>query len=91
MYRLTLSREERKAIDWIGHRYFHGDNLYSLLISCRLIPDFAAWDDDDLIAFDIPEHIAWEIKFGIESEDSFLACFDSSLKSKLIAFIDSIV
>lgn len=31
MYNLILSYDERKAIEWVGHRYAHGDDLWNLL------------------------------------------------------------
>ncbi len=37
MYSLTLTREDRKAIDWIGDRYAHGSDLKRLL-----------WNNDDV-------------------------------------------
>lgn len=33
-YTLTLTSGERKAIDWVGHRYAHGDDLSNVLLSC---------------------------------------------------------
>lgn len=31
MYRLTLTQSERAALDFVGYRYRHGDDLYRLL------------------------------------------------------------
>ena len=31
MYKLTLTPDERAALDFVGYRYLHGDELYRLL------------------------------------------------------------
>ena len=97
-YELILTRGERRAIDWVGYRYFHGDDLYNLLAKSPVThsavnaeeEDFW-WQGDYDIKFEIPEHIAWEIKDGIEDEDCELSCFSEPLKEKLLRFIESII
>lgn len=90
MYRIILTLEERQAIDWIGRRYFHGDDLYELFCLCDIEAD-ENWDTDKTIEFSIPEHIAWEIKDGLEEEDSFCACFGPDLTNKFNNLIREIV
>lgn len=91
MYKLTLTRSERKAIDWVGYRYAHGDDLYKLLWGRSIANDGAEveWDDDIDISFAIPEHIAWEIREACEEDN--LECFSSELVSKLVDFCNKIV
>jgi hypothetical protein len=91
VYTLTLTQSERQAIDWIGHRYAHGNDLYSLLWGGEVIafPPDADWDDCRPITFHIPEHIAWEIQ-RIGEEDKW-ACFAPEFVNKLEAFICGIV
>lgn len=92
MYKLTLTAEERKAIDWIGNRYGHGDDLYRILwleCICRrsdngkvagIEPD--EWNDDCDIEFTIPEHAALGIKKIAEDDGWDWTCFDEKLASK---------
>ena len=92
-YKLTLTHDERKAIDWIGNRYFHGDELYHLLMdSIKFYNTLEnTWIDPITITYEIPEHLAWSIKDGIESENYELTCFNDKLKNKLLKFIYSII
>ncbi len=92
-YHLTLTHAERRAIDWVGHRYSHGDNLYSLVWgqNTSALPDDADWDDERDITFNLPEHVAWQIN-DIGEEDNFLwTCFARELSGKLNTFCDRIV
>ena len=95
MYKLTLTYEERKAINWISYRYFHGDDLYKLLIRCdNYISDYRtsnAWDSLDDITFIIPENVAWQIRANFEAENCEFACFSSELSNKLLKFCFNIV
>lgn len=97
-YQLILTASERQAIDWVGHRYSHGNKLYKLLwlksdanfvgLSLELND---GWCDLCPIMFTIPEHIAWQIKkIGKECEFRW-DCFADELKAKLNHFCDSIV
>jgi hypothetical protein len=89
MYTLTLTSADRKAIDWIGHRYRHGDELYSLLWSeCEQSPDDQDWDSDQPIRFDIPENVAWQI---VEIIGEGLDCFSDDLRSRLWEFAAQVV
>lgn len=88
MYRLTLTREERKAIDWVGYRYRHGDELYRLLWPLNHTPSEADWDADCEITFVVPEAIAWLIA-GIIDED--LDCLSPAFAGKLIEWRSKIV
>lgn len=97
MHTLTLSHDERKAIDWIGDRYAHGDELSKLLwnnedVDTGFLPDehdVMEWDGDYDIEFSFPEHVAWEISRIVEEDN--LACFSNDLKEKIQSFCDSIV
>jgi hypothetical protein len=92
MYRLTLTKEERKAIDWIGNRYPHGNDLYLLLwAKSEPIPDDMDWDAEGEMEFLIPEHIAWEIDaMGLGSCYKW-DCFSDELVIKLNAFCGQLV
>lgn len=91
-YKLTLTLGERRAIDWVGYRYSHGDKLYSLLwADSTQTPDDADWDDARDITFSIPEHVAWEIREIGEECDYLWDCFADELSCKLTDFCLSIV
>lgn len=92
MYHLTLTSNERKALDWVGGRYAHGHDLYKLLwVESTATPDDADWDADCDIAFAIPEHIAWRInEIGEECEHRW-DCFSPDLAVKLNSLCESIV
>jgi hypothetical protein len=87
-YGLTLTKSERKAINWIGHRYRHGDEFRRLLMECSSTPDDADWDDERDIKYTIPEHIAWAMA---EIIDEGLDCFSDEFCDKLLAFRYNIV
>lgn len=90
MYKLTLTHSERQAIDWVGYRYWHGDDFYKLLWSeCKQEPNDVDWDSHFPITFLIPEHIAWTIRDNLLEDN--LACFAPSLVEKLHNFLDKIV
>ena len=92
MYHLTLTAGERKAIDWIGNRYDHGDDLYKLLwTKCGTDPVDADWDHDGPITFAIPEYVAWEIGDMGERNNYLWDCFAPELASKLTDFCLKIV
>lgn len=81
MYTLTLTRGEREALDWIGGRYRHGDELGTLLwMDCTANP-LDEWDGDMDITFHIPEHVAWTISEIIDADS--LACLGTRLSRKL--------
>lgn len=84
MYTLTLTYSERQAIDWIGGRYRHGDELANLL--SELTND--EWHGPEDIVFSVPEHVAWTIS---EIIDEGLDCFAPELQHKLYKFQGSIV
>ncbi len=88
MYKLTLTKDERAAFDWVGDRYNTGDIVSSLLIGC--MPEGKEWDDDGDITFIIPEHVAWSIK-ECRDEESGWPCFDDNLTTKMEELVFSIV
>jgi hypothetical protein len=61
MYSFTLTADEWRAFDWVGDRYNSG-KVADLLMDC--IPEDREWGDDGDITFQIPEHLAWEIRPG---------------------------
>ena len=97
MYKLTLTLGERKAIDFVGDSYRHGHELYTLL--CRADwyiengDNVGDWDCANDLTMHIPEHLAWDIRDLIEDtfNDTGLACFADSLRSKLFDFSNAIV
>lgn len=83
-------------MDWIGGRYFWGDQLGSLLTGdCFTLDNDTEhrteWDDSEDITFRVPENIAWTIRDNLEAEDSWMPCAGSELSAKLRQFCDRIV
>jgi len=98
MYELTLTRQERDAIDWVGYRYSNGDDLYTLLCKCDYKSEHktsSAWDSKSDITFLVPEYIAWEIAENAEKEDGDYVynfpCFAHALANKLRLFCENLV
>ena len=94
MYNLLLTTDERSAIDWIGYRYDHGDNLKGLLTECEMIADEVEsedieWSGDYDIEFTVPEHVAWAINEIIDNGN--FECFSIELVRKLLDFANSVV
>ena len=97
-YKLTLSKQDREAIDWVGYRYSNGDELYTLLYKCDYISEHktsCAWDSKSDITFLIPEYIAWEIAENAEQEDGDYVynfpCFANEFADKLRLFCENLV
>lgn len=95
MYTLTLTYAERKAIDWVGYRYEHGDNLRDLLeeAESKVNSDYDCdkWEEPIDITFHIPENLAWAInEIGEECEFRW-DCFAEELAEKLNDFCNQIV
>jgi len=86
-YKLTLTHDERQAIDWVGNRYAHGDELGLLLREWTE----AEWDDEHDITFVLPEHVAWWIQDIGEEEEYRWTCFAPSFVHKLDQFVAGIV
>lgn len=93
MYTLTLTREERKTFDWVGHRYTNGNEMASLLSSCLFKPESGDdyWHGISTVTFQVPEHIAWEIRSLSETENNLWPSFGPELKAKMQAFVEGIV
>ena len=93
-YKLTLTKEDRKAIDWIGDRYSGAPALYRAWQACETDPE-RDWSDEGDFNLVIPEHVAWEIQSAVDEDmdggHSAWPCFAPSLRDKLNAFLDSIV
>ena len=94
MYNLLLTCDERSAIDWIGNRYDHGDDLRGLLTECEMVADEVEsedieWSGDYEIKFTVPEHVAWAINEIIDNGN--LECFAYPLVTKLLDFANSVV
>lgn len=90
LYQLLLTKDERKAFDWVGERYSSSGYDMAQLIQ-EGIPIESSWDDAGDITFSIPEHVAWEMQELAESEDFGFPCLADSLVSKLWSFFDSLV
>lgn len=91
MYKLTLTLPERQAIDWVGHRYAHGNDLFHLLSQCRSDDDSIDWDEKQDIVYHVPEHVAWEIN-NIADQCGFQwDCFGVEFCEKLNSFCDKII
>ena len=92
MYQLTLSKDERAEIDWIGSRYSNGNDLYIYLwLASENSPDDVDWDSDVDITFTVPEHIAWGISEIYKDNEESWPCFSQELCLKMNKFLDRIV
>jgi hypothetical protein len=96
-YTLTLTADERRAIDWIGGRYATGDDLRDrLLDSIELRDDTddlppTIWNERGEVTFSLTEADAWEVRELCEQEEFLFPCFSAELTAKLQALCDSIV
>ena len=92
MYHLTLTADERKALDWVGDRYAHGHDLYKLLwVHCEPEGNEEDWDSPNPINFEVSEDVAWQIAAIGEECEYRWDCFAPQLAEKLTAFCVSIV
>ena len=96
MYTLTLTSGQRQAIDFVGDRYAHGDNLFDILMGCEWHDEtdraeVVEWDSSEDITFWIPEHRAWEINEIREDCKGLWDCFDAELVGVMDSFCDKIV
>ncbi len=92
MYTLTLTAPERKAIDFVGGRYWHGHDLYRILwTECKQSPNDVDWDSEDDIQFLIPEHIAWDIDRAASEDNYQFDLFGGELFDKLLTLCGQIV
>jgi hypothetical protein len=101
-YTLTLTHDERQAIDWVGYRYPCGDEFRKLLTNSRVSSDtpediesgvgywLSGWESNQDITYSIPESIAWGIN-DLLGEPGSIACFEPSFVSKLWEFMERIV
>lgn len=90
MYTLTLTAGERKAIDFVGFRYEHGEDLRWMLDSLIASDAIAhLWDEDMDISFEFEEHEAWDFKNTFENCQWDL--FAPSLVQKMLNFMDEII
>ena len=88
MYKLTLTTDERREIDFVGGRYPHGHDLFKLLMSCDFEND---WDSEGDVTFTMPEHIAWAIgELAHEGEHQW-ALFSLETASKMEVFLMQVV
>jgi hypothetical protein len=89
-YSITLSFSERAAIDWIGGRYSHGDDLSKLLYhQGHQTPEEAEWGFHEDITFHLTENQAWGIQEIVEQDN--LACFSDNLKQKFYSLLEKVV
>lgn len=92
MYKLTLTRSERKAINFAGYRYCCGDELFNHLCDSEFDHD---WDSQEDIEFRIPENLAWLINECISEDTNKLeTCFplfSDELSKKLIDFYNEVI
>ena len=71
MYNLLLTSAERSAIDWIGDRYDHGDDLRGHLTECEMIADEVESED-----------IEWSGDYEIEFKSDFKILLSDGLFKK---------
>lgn len=86
-YTLTLTADERAALDWVGGRYAGSSAVRSIVSG--VVGD--AWDSPDDVAAEISESQAWEISEAASTDDGHWPCLDRELRDKLDDLVDSIV
>jgi hypothetical protein len=90
MYTLMLTKDERKAIDFVGNRYWNGYDLQDLLQDGEVVAD-GEWDSDGDVRYAIPENIAWDVVSAWELEEKQCPLFGPDLTVKIVTFLESIV
>lgn len=95
MYTLTLTKSERDAIDWVGYRYGHGDELRAILENAmrKINPDYDCdkWEERIDTTFQIPEYLAWDICDIAEECEYRWDCFAPELAEKLTNFCMGVI
>lgn len=90
MYKLTLSKMERNAIDWVGHRDWNGDDFFRLLLDCPVMGiEEWEWSEDFDLTFLIPEHHAWSICSWVN--ELGIPHFSPALSRKLYLFVNEVI
>ncbi len=92
MYSITLNKNDRQAIDWIGDRYSHGSDLKQILESedVKPSPD-EPWESGQEITYRLPEYKAWELKEIVEEGNLDCINLGSNLAQELTRLVSSIV
>jgi hypothetical protein len=91
-YRLTLTHDERRAIDWIGDRYWNGHDLFRtlwILSTLEEPADVDEWIDPRDMTFAVPEPAAWAISIWYAEEGC--PCFAPDLAAKIARFCEVVV
>ncbi len=93
MWQLTLTLDERRAIDWVGHRYAHGDTLFRILTTeCPTQPEEFEWAEPGDVVFTIPsETVLWMIDEVGQECEYLWDCFAPVLAAKLQTLCDEVV
>lgn len=95
MYTLTLTKSERDAIDWVGYRYSHGDELRAILENAvrKVNSDYDCdkWEERIDTTFQIPEYLAWDICDIAEECEYRWDCFAPELAEKLTNFCMGVI
>jgi hypothetical protein len=88
-YNLTLTRDERAALDWTGDASAAGAIHYLLLwLESAVEPEDADWDSADPITFTMSEHVACSVRAIVEGG---LDCLSAPLVRKFQRFSAQIV
>lgn len=94
MRKLTLTKSERDAMDWIGYRYPHGYDFYKLLMDADWHPkttevindvtytDGPEWDSEGEITFHINDELFFRIQQLLSECD--YDCIVDSFAEKLM-------
>lgn len=99
-YKLRLTIGERKAIDWVGDRYAHGNDLWEILTDTHDWEFHTTQEDDDTdwgwlsdvdITFTLQEYQAWAIQGIAEECNHQWDCFAPELVAKLETLLGQIV
>lgn len=86
-FQLTLNKSDRAAIDWVGHRYSHGDEL------CNFLGQFDPGSDDyendpwcldSELTVELPNDEAVMSEYERLITEDNMACFSDELKHKLL-------
>lgn len=103
-YILTLTHDERRAIDFVGHRYWNGDDLYQVLslpstkftlpTSVPMMDDLTVddlWEQPCDITFEVEPAMVTMLREKWEEENGLCPLFSPELEGKIEVFFNRVI